>query len=64
MGTDEAVETMEMLLKMTHETLSRSLGMDVTIGVGNSYVKLEELGKSYIEACGALNYRLIKGREA
>lgn len=62
MGTNEAVETMEMLLKMTHETLSRSLGMDVTIGVGNSYVKLEELGKSYIEACGALNYRLIKGK--
>lgn len=62
MGTDETVEAMEEHLMSMHEYLSRMLGTDITIGVGNSYTQIGELGKSYIEACGALNYRLIKGK--
>ncbi|GHH97993.1 helix-turn-helix domain-containing protein [Neobacillus kokaensis] len=33
----------------------------VTIGVGNSYHELIQIGKSHLEASTALNYKLIKG---
>lgn len=36
-------------------------GLQTTIGVGNSYADATELGKSYLEASGAVDYRLIHG---
>ncbi|WP_167859136.1 helix-turn-helix domain-containing protein [Paenibacillus cymbidii] len=35
-----------------------------TIGVGNAYAKPSEIGKSYIEANTALDYRLIRGKRS
>lgn len=36
-------------------------GLQTTIGVGNPYAEAGELGKSYLEASGAVDYRLIHG---
>ncbi|MEK3721292.1 helix-turn-helix domain-containing protein [Paenibacillus sp. FSL H8-0034] len=39
-------------------------GVHATIGVGNAYAKTSEIGKSYIEANTALDYRLIRGKRS
>ncbi|MEF3306932.1 helix-turn-helix domain-containing protein [Paenibacillus sp. GYB003] len=49
--------------KLAHLRLhvARTRGLNATIGVGNPYAGADEIGKSYIEATGAVDYRLIKG---
>ena len=41
--------------------LYASTGIHLSIGIGNSYDSISQIGKSYIEASTALDYRLIKG---
>ncbi|MDF2661420.1 MAG: AraC family transcriptional regulator [Paenibacillus sp.] len=41
--------------------LMQKRGLHATIGIGNPYADAGEIGKSYIEATGAVDYRLIKG---
>lgn len=43
------------------QDMARKHGLQATIGVGNPYADAGEIGKSYIEAAGAVDYRLIQG---
>lgn len=53
--------TLTAALSSIQRFLVRTRGLHVTIGVGNPYAEAGEIGKSYIEATGAVDYRLIKG---
>ncbi|RAV18911.1 helix-turn-helix domain-containing protein [Paenibacillus contaminans] len=61
-GTDEDSEQVikTYLLRVQEHMLSEH-GLQATVGVGNPYRNVGEIGKSYIEACSAIDYRLIKG---
>lgn len=48
-------------LQYVQQYLLQRLELHATIGVGNPYADAGEIGKSYIEATGAIDYRLIKG---
>ncbi|RTE10854.1 helix-turn-helix domain-containing protein [Paenibacillus whitsoniae] len=45
-----------------HEVLNTKWGLQTTIGIGNEWEEVGWIGKSYIEASTAVDYRLIKGR--
>jgi AraC-like DNA-binding protein len=62
MGADdpEGTEHKRLLLD-AHRTLSEKWRTEMTVGAGTAYGQWSELGKSYIEACGAVDYRLIAG---
>jgi AraC-like DNA-binding protein len=62
MGTDDpdGAEHIGLLLD-AHRSLSGKWGTEMTVGAGTAYGQWSELGKSYIEACGAVDYRLIAG---
>ncbi|MDF2662775.1 MAG: AraC family transcriptional regulator [Paenibacillus sp.] len=62
LGTDDpgGVEHKRLLID-AHRTLSDKWQTGLTIGAGTAYGSWSELGKSYIEACGAADYRLIAG---
>lgn len=49
------------LLLDLHERLTDSSGHQVTMGVGGLYDDISQVGKSYIEASTALDYKLIRG---
>ena len=51
----------EKLIQL-QEYLNKRWNLEVTIGVGNQFKYLSEIGKSYIEATTAIDYRLIKGK--
>lgn len=62
LGIDNPLaEEHRRLLTEAHRSLSEKWRTDITIGAGTAYAQLSELGKSYIEACGAVDYRLIAG---
>lgn len=48
-------------LQQLHLTLQAELNLKTTIGIGNPCQVTTELGKSYLEASKAIDYRLIKG---
>ncbi|MDQ8737155.1 helix-turn-helix domain-containing protein [Paenibacillus sp. LHD-38] len=49
------------LLSQWHQKFIKSNSFTTTIGVGNSYSEITQIGKSYLEASAALDYKLIKG---
>lgn len=50
----------KVFLKLREE-LSQTIGVSVTIGLGRTYHKAEEIPKSFEEARCAINYKIIKG---
>lgn len=57
---EETPALQERLLRLHQELMERCSGK-VTIGVGGLYEEIHQIGKSYIEAATALDYKLIKG---
>jgi len=41
--------------------LIQNFSLNITIGVGNTYKSIDDIGKSYLEASTAVDYRMIKG---
>jgi AraC-like DNA-binding protein len=61
-GVEESEESLLLgKLKRIQKRLMEQKGLNATVGVGNPYAGAGEIGKSYIEATGAVDYRLIKG---
>lgn len=58
---DTESEQLRPNMTQLHRYIREQFDIDVTIGVGNLYLDLRELGKSFIEASTALDFRLIKG---
>lgn len=58
-GCEQAVHA---YLTDLHVALNAEWGLQTTIGVGNERMEVGWIGKSYIEASTAVDYRLIKGR--
>lgn len=50
-------------LNRLRQALSLSLPCSFTIGVGHIHEKLNQIGKSYMEAVTAIDYRFIKGND-
>lgn len=48
-------------MKALHGDIRERYGIDVTAGVGNRRQDIHQLGKSFIEASTALDFRLLKG---
>lgn len=44
-----------------HRAAKEAANKTITIGVGNAYAEVADIGKSYIEALSALDYKLIQG---
>jgi two-component system response regulator YesN len=51
----------ESVWKGLQDTVTEVTGLSVTIGIGEMYDNIGEIGKSYIEASSAIAYKLIKG---
>ncbi|MBD2847175.1 AraC family transcriptional regulator [Paenibacillus sp. IB182496] len=60
LGEDAFIASMDGLKQRLHA----QWGALATVGIGRSYETLAQLGKSYLEASTALDYRLIKGSGA
>lgn len=55
-------ETFARWLKQTHERLHVEAGRKtITVGVGRFYEQLDQIGRSFIEASTAIDYKLIRG---
>ncbi|MCF2941079.1 helix-turn-helix domain-containing protein [Paenibacillus alkaliterrae] len=48
-------------MKELHGAIRERYGIDVTVGAGNRRQDIRQLGKSFIEASTALDFRLLKG---
>jgi len=46
-----------------YQGIVKNKSFAVTIGIGNSYHDITQIGKSYLEAATALDYKLIKGAD-
>lgn len=46
-----------------HDYIHREFCIQATVGIGNSYLKPEQMGKSFLEAATAIEYRFIKGTD-
>nr|WP_267917627.1 helix-turn-helix domain-containing protein [Lederbergia citrisecunda] len=46
-----------------YQHIIKNKAFPVTIGIGNSYHEITQIGKSYLEAATALDYKLIKGAD-
>lgn len=53
--------SLESQLLYLQQYFAKKYQLEITIGVGNSYHEFGSLGKSYIEAATALDYKLVKG---
>jgi two-component system, response regulator YesN len=51
-------------LSEIHAEAKDSLGINITIGLGRFRENLDELPQTYIEACAALDYRIISGNSS
>lgn len=58
---DTEDENWAIVMKALHGDIRERYGVDVTAGVGNRYQDIRQLGKSFIEASTALDFRLLKG---
>ncbi|WP_199616352.1 helix-turn-helix domain-containing protein [Paenibacillus alkalitolerans] len=54
-------DRLEQWLKELHRSLIETVSIPVTMGVGSLYRDAGQVGKSYIEASTAVDYKLIKG---
>lgn len=61
-ATDEQYESQKEWLLNAHRAIGKKLNAEVTVGVGSTYADIGQIGKSYIEAAAALDYRLVVGR--
>lgn len=61
LASDKNLEQAAKQLEEIRELLEQH-ALPLTIGCGAMYTQLEELGKSYMEAYVALDYKLIKGK--
>ncbi|MCZ8514255.1 helix-turn-helix domain-containing protein [Paenibacillus filicis] len=50
-------------LDRLHEHLTAAFQARIAMGVGNRYAKLAQVGRSYLEASTAIDYKLIKGNQ-
>ncbi|GAA4865694.1 hypothetical protein GCM10023310_51520 [Paenibacillus vulneris] len=50
-------------LLQLHEHLSTVFEAPITMGVGNVYAELTQVGRSYLEASTAIDYKLIRGSQ-
>lgn len=50
-------------LAVIRETVRKEMGVSVSVGLGGCYESPQQIGKSFIEATTALNYRLIFGND-
>ncbi|GIP40199.1 hypothetical protein J31TS4_34790 [Paenibacillus sp. J31TS4] len=60
----EELPIRDRLLQQLHRELADGLGMKVTLGVGDLCGDIGQVGKSYIEAATALDYKLIRGNNS
>ena len=62
LGTGRSdISFIEEGIRHLHDFIYREFNIQATVGIGNPYIKPEQIGKSYIEAATAIDYRLIKG---
>ncbi|WP_158289688.1 helix-turn-helix domain-containing protein [Paenibacillus flagellatus] len=60
-AVDEAGDDWRMRIAELHGSVRETFRIDVAVGIGSPYRDLRELGKSFIEASTALDFKLIKG---
>ncbi len=60
-GCTDSSETLEEHLLSFHKSLIESFGFELNIGCSNVYEGVRDLDKAYMEALGALDYRIVCG---
>ncbi|MDR6885233.1 helix-turn-helix domain-containing protein [Bacillus sp. 3255] len=60
-STDHTPQQLSVWLQEWHNAVYRDLGIKLTCGVGQLYEELKQIGRSFIEASTAIDYKLIKG---
>ncbi|WP_310225856.1 helix-turn-helix domain-containing protein [Paenibacillus qinlingensis] len=50
-------------LNHLHGQISTVLDVSITMGIGHSYQELTQVGRSYLEASTAIDYKMIKGNQ-
>lgn len=63
MSVDSSLGDWKSWLGQLHEHLSLVFEAPITIGVGNLYAELTQVGRSYLEASTAIDYKLIRGSQ-
>ncbi|OAS15110.1 helix-turn-helix domain-containing protein [Paenibacillus oryzisoli] len=53
----------KLWLNELHEHLSKMFDIPITLGIGNGYRELTQVGRSYLEASTAIDYKMIKGNQ-
>ncbi|MBP1963406.1 helix-turn-helix domain-containing protein [Paenibacillus aceris] len=56
-------EDRKLWLNTLHVHLSTTFVMPITMGIGNCYTELSQVGRSYLEASTAIDYKMIKGNQ-
>lgn len=57
-------EQLKNYLSSVRKSLSEDLTSTANVGIGNSYDSIGQIGKSYIEAATAIDYRMVKGNDS
>ncbi|MEC0226367.1 helix-turn-helix domain-containing protein [Paenibacillus alba] len=56
-------EDRRLWLNRLHVHLSITYVVPITLGIGNSYREMSQVGRSYLEASTAIDYKMIKGNQ-
>ncbi|WP_158082005.1 helix-turn-helix domain-containing protein [Paenibacillus ferrarius] len=53
----------KLWLNRLHDHLNMTYAIPITLGIGNGYRALSQVGRSYLEASTAIDYKMIKGNQ-
>ncbi|KRF02309.1 hypothetical protein ASG89_25015 [Paenibacillus sp. Soil766] len=53
----------KLWLNRLHDHLSMIFDIPITLGIGNGYRELSQVGRSYLEVSTAIDYKMIKGNQ-
>lgn len=63
MSVHSTTEEWKIWLERLREHLNATFEAPITMGVGNLYAELAQVGRSYLEASTAIDYKLIRGNQ-